>query len=105
MTIDAANSRYAQTAIKTFTLDDGREVNYLARRFLPQPDELARFATYTVVAGDRLDTIAARAFGDPQLFWRIVDGNRELQPLGLIAAIGRQLRLTLPVGMPGVFGA
>ncbi|MEO5558135.1 MAG: LysM domain-containing protein [Dokdonella sp.] len=105
MTIYAANSRYVLTAIKTFTLDDGREVNYLARRFLPQPDELAQFATYTVVAGDRLDTIAARAFGDSQLFWRIVDSNRKLQPLELTAAIGRQLRLTLPFGIPGVFGA
>ena len=105
MTIYAANSRYTQTAIKTFTLDDGREVNYLARRLLPQPDELARFAAYTVVGGDRLDTIAARAFGDPQLFWRIVDGNRQLQPLELTAVIGRELRLTLPFGMPGVFGA
>ncbi|MEO5627243.1 MAG: LysM domain-containing protein [Dokdonella sp.] len=105
MTTFAANSRYVQTAIKTFTVQDGREVNYFARRLLPQPDELAQFATYTVVGGDRLDTIAARAFGDPQLFWRIVDGNRELQPLELTAVIGRQLRLTLPLGMPGVFGA
>ena len=101
----AANSRYAQTAIKTCTLQDGREVNYLARRFLPQPNELAQFATYTVVAGDRLDTIAARAYGDPELFWRIVDGNRELRPTDLIAIIGRPLRLTLSAGMPGVSGA
>jgi hypothetical protein len=98
----APNSRYAQTATKTFTLDDGREVNYLARRFLPDPDTLAAFGTYTVVVGDRLDTIAARAFGDPELFWRLVDGNRVLRPNELVAAIGRQLRLTLPAGMPGV---
>lgn len=101
----AANSRYAQTAAKVYTLADGREVNYLSRRFLPQPDELVQFASYTVVVGDRLDTIAASAFGDPELFWRLVDGNRELLPRKLTAAIGRQLRLTLPAGFQGAFGA
>ena len=105
MSTFAANSRYAQTAIKTLTLDDGREVNYLARRFLPQPDALAQFGIYTVVAGDRLDTIAARGFGDAELFWRLVDGNRELLPRRLVEEVGRALRLTLPAGFPGAFGA
>ena len=93
MSTFAANSRYAQTTIKTLTLDDGREVNYLARRFLPQPDELAQFGVCTVVAGDRLDTIAARVFGKAELFWRLVE------------EVGRALRLTLPAGFPGAFGA
>lgn len=101
----AANSRYLQTPIKTCISPDGREVNYLARRFLPQQDDLADFGRTTVVAGNRLDTIAARAFGDPELFWRLVDGNRELLPRKLTVTIGRQLRLTLPIGFPGVFGA
>jgi hypothetical protein len=101
----AANSRYLLTPIKTCALPDGREVNYLARRFLPQPEDLAEFAYTTVVVGDRPDTIAARAFGDPELFWRLVDGNRELLPRKLTATIGRQLRLTLPIGLPGLFGA
>jgi hypothetical protein len=101
----AANSRYVQTPVKTCTLPDGREINYLARRFLPQPDELASFGSYVVVGGDRLDTIAARAFGDPELFWRLVDGNRELMPRRLVEDVGRVLNLTLPAGIPGVFGA
>jgi hypothetical protein len=99
------NSRYARTPVKTYTLPDGREVNYFARRFLPQPDQLAEFGRYVVHGGDRLDTVAARAFGDPELFWRLVDGNRELLPRKLVAAVGRQLRLTLPAGFPGAFGA
>lgn len=101
----APNSRYAQTKVKTFTLPDGRQVNHLARRFLPQPEDLAQFGRYEVVGGDRLDAIAARAFGDPELFWRIVDGNRELLPRNLTDEIGRSLRLTLPPGIPGAFGA
>lgn len=101
----APNSRYVHTPIKTCTLPDGREVNYLARRFLPEPDELAQFATCSVAGGDRLDTIAARGFGDPELFWRLVDGNRELLPRRLVEEVGRALRLTLPAGIPGAFGA
>lgn len=105
MSTFAANSRYLQTPVKTCTSPDGREINYLARRFLPAPEDLAQFASYTVVVGDRLDTIAARAFGDPELFWRLVDGNRELVPRALTATIGRQLRLTLPAGIAGTPGA
>ena len=105
MTTFAPNSRYLQTQVLTRTLPDGREINYLARRFLPQPDALAAFGSYTVAGGDRLDTVAARAFGDPELFWRLVDGNRELVPRRLVEEVGRALRLTLPAGIPGAFGA
>jgi hypothetical protein len=97
----AANSRYVNTPTKTYTLADGRDVNYLARRFLPAPESLALLGTYTVVEGDRLDNIAARVLGDPELFWRICDGNRELRPDALTAAIGRQLRITAAEGFPG----
>jgi hypothetical protein len=97
----AANSRYVNTATKTYTLADGRAVNYLARRFVPAPESLALLGMYTVMQGDRLDNIAAQVLGDPQLFWRICDGNRELNPSVLTAAIARQLRITLPAGFPG----
>ncbi|HEY8009946.1 MAG TPA: LysM domain-containing protein [Rudaea sp.] len=101
MSTFAANSRYVNTPTKTCTLPDGTQVNYLARRFVPAPESLALLGTYTVVQGDRLDNIAARVLGDPELFWRICDGNRELRPAALTAAIGRQLRITLPAGFPG----
>ena len=97
----AANSRYVNTPVKTYTYADGVEVNYLARRFVPQPDELALLGTYTVVQGDRIDNIAARFLSDPELFWRICDGNRELRPAALTETIGRVLRITLPAGFPG----
>jgi hypothetical protein len=105
MSIVEPTSRYAQTAVKTYTLPDGREVNYFARRFLPQPDALGTLGYYTVRGGDRLDTVAARTLGDPELFWRLVDGNREILPRKLVAAVGRQLRITAPAGFPGAFGA
>lgn len=97
----AANSRYVNTPVKTYTLPDGSEVNHLARRFVPQPESLALLGTCTVVQGDRIDNIAARALGDAELFWRVCDGNRELRPAALTETIGRVLRITLPAGFPG----
>jgi len=98
-------SRYADVPLKTYTLPDGREVNYFARRLLPQPGTLAEFGRHVVRTGDRLDTVAAQGFGDPTLFWRLVDAHRDLVPRALVAALGRSLRLTLPAGFPGGYGA
>lgn len=101
----AANSRYVNTPVKTWTRPDGTEVNYLARRFVPQPESLGLLGMYTVAQGDRLDNLAARLLGDAELFWRICDGNRELRPAALTEAIGRSLRITAPAGFPGVSNA
>jgi hypothetical protein len=101
MSTFAPNSRYVTTGIKTCTLPDGREVNYLERRFPPQPGSLALLGTYSVVAGDRLDNLAAQLLGDPELFWRICDGNRQLRPAALTETPGRILRITAAQGMPG----
>jgi nucleoid-associated protein YgaU len=35
---------------------------------------------HRVVAGDRLDLLAARYFGDPLQFWRIADANPARSP-------------------------
>ncbi|HET7065493.1 MAG TPA: LysM domain-containing protein [Rudaea sp.] len=101
MSTFAANSRYVNTPIKTCTLPGGKQVNYLARRFVPPPESLGLLGTYAVTQGDRLDNLAARLLGDPELFWRICDGNRELRPAALTEAIGRLLRITAPAGFPG----
>lgn len=102
MSSPAANSRYLTVATATFTFDDGREVVYLKRRFLPAPESLAPIGTSTVAPGDRLDNLAARLLGDAELSWRICDGNRELRPTALTETPGRVLRITQPAGMPGV---
>jgi hypothetical protein len=104
MSIDH-HSRYAPVQTLTFVQPDGTEVLYLAPRILPLPEDLATSGSYVVNGGDRLDTVAARTLGDPELFWRLVDGNRELLPRALVATPGRTLRLTLPAGFPGVPGA
>ncbi len=94
-------SRYAGLEITKIEID--RETYaYVRRRFAPLPERLSIISEHTVVQGERLDHIAARFIGDPQLFWRICDGNRALRPVELTETIGRRLVITLPEGVPGI---
>ncbi|MBT2382265.1 hypothetical protein [Streptomyces sp. ISL-11] len=93
-------SRYHGIATATWTSPDGRTVTYVRRRFLPRPEELAPLGEHVVVAGDRLDTIAARHYGDAEQSWRIADAHRVLRPEDLTGTPGRRLRITLPAGVP-----
>jgi len=89
-------SRYADTPV--LHNDAGQ---YLGRRLVPPPQRLATLGEHEVVQGDRLDLIAARWYGDPQLWWRIADANPCSHPDEL-TRVGRRLRITAPEGMPGV---
>jgi hypothetical protein len=92
-----ASSRYDDLEMVTTTTEDGREVRYVRRRFLPPPvTETEVFAEHTVVQGERLDNITARYLGDPEQFWQLADANRAMHPDGLTAESGRTLRVPLP---------
>jgi hypothetical protein len=76
-----ATSRY--TAVEDATLVvDGRTIRYKRRRFIPEPTGNT-VVEYQVVAGDRLDLIAARSLGDPTLFWKLCDAAGVLDPADL----------------------
>ena len=64
-------------------------------------ERFAAVQEHAVAEGDRLDNVAARYLGDPELFGRICDANRALRPDALLETIGRRLRITLPEGLPG----
>jgi len=100
------NSRYAGTPVLAFDPDDGRPPRaYLARRLLPAAETLASLGEHPVADGDRLDSLAARYLGDPELWWRIADGNVAPTLDELTDETGRRLRITQPAGMPGVADA
>lgn len=101
----APDSRYHGLPLAQTTLPDGREVVFVTRRFLPPPENFARLATATVVAGDRLDTLAAQHLGAAEQNWRLADANGAMLPEALVAEVGRLLAITLPEGVPAPGGA
>ena len=95
----ASTSRYAATATAELETADGRTIRYLRRRFVPPPERFELLVEHIVVEGERLDTIAAQFFDDPEQFWRICDANGAIRPDELIETLGRRLRITLPEGI------
>lgn len=98
----APTSRYHGLPTAQLALPDGRTAVYVGRRFLPPTEGFAVVQTLTVVAGDRLDNLAARHLGDPEQWWRICDANGALRPEDLVSRVGATLSITLPEGVPGV---
>jgi hypothetical protein len=96
-----ATSRYSGTEVAFLTDASGREIAYLRRRILPDPDRLALLTEHVVTEGERLDRIAYAYLGDPEQFWRICDGNRVLRPDELTETINHRIRITLAAGIPG----
>ena len=92
-------SRYANIEIAQLDLGQGRTVNYLRRRFVPQPGRFVPLLEHVVVEGDRLDNITARYLGDPEQFWRVADANGAMRPDELTETPGRRLLITLPEGI------
>ena len=98
------DSRYHGLPTAQTTLPDGRTVVFVTRRFLPPPQNFARLSTVTIVAGDRLDNLAARHIGAAEQNWRLSDANGAMLPEALVAEVGKTLAITLPEGVPGVGG-
>jgi hypothetical protein len=89
-------SRYYPIETAEYTTPDGRIIAYKRRRFLPRGQDLPLLVEVTVIQGDRLDLIAARTLGDPEVFWRICDANNAMNPLDLTALTGQLIRVPLP---------
>ena len=89
-------SRYANLETATLTTDDGREVTYVRRRFLPPLENMQIVGEVTVNDPDRLDLITARTVGAPEQFWRIGDANVALNPFDLTAVPGARVRVPAP---------
>jgi len=96
-----STSRYYGMNTETLTTADGTTIIYLTRRFLPSPDSFQLLQEHIVTQGERLDNIAAKFLGDPELFWRIADANGAMRPEDLVQIVGTVLKITLPQGITG----
>ena len=94
------SSRYYGNGVEQITLSNGAVVSYLSRRIIPPMGIYAQAQNYSVVAGDRLDVLAARFLGDPILFWMIADANGAQNPGDLTATPGRVILIPLVSGIP-----
>jgi hypothetical protein len=99
------SSRYAGVEIAERADASGAKIPYLLRRFVPPSAVFDVVEVHRVRQGERLDLIAAHYFGDPLLSWRICDANDAIRPDELTETTGRELRITLPAGVPGVRNA
>jgi nucleoid-associated protein YgaU len=93
-------SRYFAIEDATLTKEeDGRVILYKKRRFIPAAEKMMTTTILnemTVIAGDRLDNISGRIFGDPLQFWRICDANNIIHPLELAQEPGKVIRIPFP---------
>lgn len=100
MTITLTGSRYPSpddpAGTVRVTVADGRTITYRRRRFLPQGDSIPTVAQMVVQAGERLDRLAYRSFGDAEQAWRIADANNAMRPQALLSEPGRRLAIPLP---------
>ncbi len=94
------NSRYYGDAVEQMTAADGTVIAYLSRRIIPPSTLYPQSQNYSVVAGDRLDNLAARFLGDPILFWMIADANSAQDPDKLTTTPGRIIQIPLVSGIP-----
>jgi hypothetical protein len=91
----ARGSRYESVGDAVHVDAGGREIAYKRLRMLPAPRGVQ---AHTVADGDRLDLVAFRYLGDPELFWRICDANLAMRPEELTAVPGSRVLLPLLQG-------
>lgn len=94
-----ADSRYYGTALGLYQPDPalpGRA--YVLRRFIPQERDIALLYFHIVKALERPDTLAAEAYGDAELYWRIADGNAVTDPFELTGTLAARVKIPAPPG-------
>lgn len=93
-----ANSRYHGLPIRTRTAADGGSVeSFVGRRIIPAIERYRALDRHRTIGDDRIDTVAADAFGDPELYWRICDANGDAEPGDAAKPLGRLLVIPLPL--------
>ena len=91
------NSRYRGVALRSRTLADGTTRNFVGRRIIPATSRYRALDRHRTIDNERIDGVAANAFGDPELYWRICDANGEAEPADATTPAGRLLVIPLPL--------
>jgi hypothetical protein len=81
-------SRYQKVENYLFRRRDGSEVSLRKKRSIPSPG--ARLI-HTVQEGERTDILGQRYYRDPLKFWKLADGNEELNPERLLSEPGTKI--------------
>jgi len=91
------NSRYHGVAQRSRTLPDGTTETFLARRIIPSTARYSALDRHRTIDNERIDTVAAESFGDPELYWRVCDANGDAEPADTTKPAGRLLVIPLPL--------
>jgi hypothetical protein len=94
------DSRYSGVSLAVYRRkpeDEGKP--FVRRRFIPQRSEMPTLLEHVVRSGDRPDLLAAQAFGNAELYWRIVDANAVTDPLELTNEVGERVAIPSSSGL------
>lgn len=92
-----ASSRYYVLPQLSRTRADGTVETYLARRILPATTRFVAMDHLRLTGAERPDTLAFDTYGDPFLWWRIVDAAGDADPASLTSPEGRLVMIPLPL--------
>lgn len=88
------NSRYAGLTLIQYIDTANHVIDYVPRRFSPQPNSMPILTQTTLGDQERIDQVANRTLGNPLLFWLVADANTGLNPWDLVKTAG--VTLTIP---------
>jgi hypothetical protein len=94
-------SRYYRVPVLSRFGPNGEQVDYVARRFIPPPEDFAVLQRYRVRQGDRIDVIAASLLGNALSYWQICDANLAQEADDPTSVPGAFIVISLPAGIPG----
>ena len=92
-----ASSRYYAQPQLSRSRADGTVETYLARRILPTTTRFVAMDHLRLTGAERPDTLAFDTYGDPFLWWRIVDASGDADPATLTRPEGRLVMIPLPL--------
>ena len=85
------NSRYYSVPLRKRVRADGTVETFVGRRIIPAMERYRALDRHRTIDDDRIDNVAAAAFGDPELYWRICDANAAMPPNDLVAETGKTI--------------